>query len=229
MADERHWHKEAEFQWDNRADFWNQRSVEMWDNGSRKNITPFIEEHLQPESSIIDVGCGDGYGSFKLYQSGYHVTGVDISGEMIRLAKKRLHQEDIFFSQGDVIDLPIQDNGIDSVMAINVIEWTESPVDVLKEFDRVLTTNGILFAGILGPTAGPRMNSYSRLRGERTICNTMMPWEFQQLALEIGFDYADGFGVFKNGVSEHHYRDLPLDLQQALSFMWVFMLRKVGK
>ncbi|HLR60947.1 MAG TPA: SAM-dependent methyltransferase, partial [Lentibacillus sp.] len=36
------WHQEAELQWDNRAEFWSERSMEMWDSGSRKDIVPFI-------------------------------------------------------------------------------------------------------------------------------------------------------------------------------------------
>ncbi|SFB04839.1 Methyltransferase domain-containing protein [Lentibacillus halodurans] len=228
MSQSFNWHKEAEVQWDNRAEFWNERSKEMWDRGSRKQIVPFIEKHLEKGSSIVDVGCGDGYGSYKLHKSGYNVTGVDISGEMIKLAKKRLYQEDIAFLQGDITSLPMCDASQDSMMAINVIEWTASPVDVLKELGRVLKKDGLLFAGILGPTAGPRMNSYPRLHGEKAICNTMMPWEFQQLASELHFEYMDGLGVFKKEVNGKHYEHLPLDLQQALTFMWVFLLRKAG-
>ncbi|HLS07448.1 class I SAM-dependent methyltransferase [Lentibacillus sp.] len=229
MQDAFDWHQEAQSQWDNRAEFWSARSMDMWDNGSRKAIVPFIQSHLNKGSSILDVGCGDGYGSYKLHQSGFHVTGVDISGEMIRRASEKPGQAVISFLQGDIINLPIDDNSQDSIMAINVIEWTESPEKALKELGRVLKKGGLLFTGILGPTAGPRMNSYPRLHEEKAICHTIMPWEFQQLASENNFMYADGFGVYKQDVKERHYKDLPLDLQQALTFMWVFMLRKAGE
>ncbi len=114
-------------------------------------------------------------------------------------------------------------------MAINVLEWTESPNDALQEFSRVLKNDGVLFAGILGPTAGPRKNSYPRLHGQPSICNTMMPWEFRQLASEYGFTYDDGFGVYKENVAADHLKGLPEELKQALTFMWVFMLRRAGK
>ncbi|WP_164670923.1 class I SAM-dependent methyltransferase [Virgibacillus doumboii] len=229
MADSFNWHKEAESQWVHRAAFWNERSKNMWDSGSRKDIIPFIEKHIEKGSSILDIGCGDGYGSYKLYKSGYNVTGMDISQEMIMRAKKRVHNDEINFLQGDVGNLPFADNSMDGIMAINVLEWTEFPAQVLTELYRVLKIDGTLCIGLLGPTAGPRANSYPRLRGEKAICNTMMPWEFQQLAGESNFQYVDGFGVYKDGVTESHYKNLDFDLKQALSFMWIFMMRKAGE
>lgn len=229
MAESFNWRKEAEAQWDNRAAFWNERSKNMWDNGSRKDIVPFIEKHLEKGSKMLDIGCGDGYGSYKLHQLGYDVTGMDLSNEMISRAKQRLHKEEIKFMQGDVGELPFAANSSDGIMAINVLEWTEFPENALVELHRVLKKDGLLCIGVLGPTAGPRTNSYPRLKGEEAICNTMMPWEFQKLASENNLQYVDGFGVYKEGVKEQHYKNLPLDLKQALTFLWVFMLRKVGE
>ncbi|MFD2044324.1 class I SAM-dependent methyltransferase [Ornithinibacillus salinisoli] len=218
------WHQVAKEQWDGRAEFWSERSTTMWDQGSRKEIVPFFEKHITKGSDILDVGCGDGYGSYKLQQSGYHVTGVDISSEMIAKATEKL--ADIPFLQGDVNDLPFDSGRYDGVLAINVLEWTEVPANSLQELRRVLKKDGYLCIGILGPTAGPRTNGYRRLYGESTISNSMMPWEFSKLAMEMNFTYIDGIGVYKQGVQEHHYNGLSLELQQALTFMWVFMFQK---
>ncbi|MBP1968617.1 ubiquinone/menaquinone biosynthesis C-methylase UbiE [Virgibacillus natechei] len=223
------WKKEAEIQWDNRAHFWNEHSVHMWDNGSRKDIIPFVKDYFKKGSKILDIGCGDGYGSYKLHKAGYDVVGMDISSEMIALAKERTKHEAIPFSQGDVNELPFEDNSFDGVMAINVLEWTESPVEALLELKRVVKKDGLLFVGILGPTAGPRMNSYPRLLGEKAIANTMMPWELQKLSADHNLEYVDGIGVYKEGVEARHHQYLSLELKQALTFMWVFMLRKVGE
>lgn len=223
------WQRAAEKEWDGRARFWNTRSKSMWENGSRKRIIPFIKEHIEMEKKILDVGCGDGYGSYKLDEAGYEVIAVDISSEMIALAKENRKQQDISFVQADVITLPFADGHFDAVLSINVLEWTENPLVALKELQRVLTTNGKLCIGILGPTAGPRSNSYSRLYGDQVVCNTMMPWEFLRLSEENGWKHIASFGVYKEGVETKHYDTLPLELQQALSFMWIFMLQKEEK
>jgi hypothetical protein len=80
----------------------------------------------------------------------------------------------------------------------------------------------------LGPTAQPRKNSFQRLYGEKVICNTIMPWELEQLANENGWKTVDGFGVYKKGVKEQHTKSLSKELKQALSFMWFFYCKKKG-
>lgn len=223
------WNKEAELQWDGRAQFWNERSVNMWDNGSRKDIIPFVEKHMEKGSKVYDIGCGDGYGSFKLHKSGYDVVGMDLSNEMITRAKERISGDEITFVQGDVMELPFEKNSCDGIMSINVLEWTEVPAHALEQLGRVLKKDGLLCVGILGPTAGPRTHSYPRIYGDKAIANTMMPWEFQKLAQENNFTYVDGFGVYKDGVKAQNHEGLPIELKQALTFLWVFMLRKEGE
>jgi ubiquinone/menaquinone biosynthesis C-methylase UbiE len=220
------WHKEAERQWDERAEFWHQSSEEMWERGSRKTVIPFIASYIPKGSNIVDLGCGDGYGAWKLAKAGYEVTGVDLSVEMIEKAKARGENEQLRFVQGDLTKLPFADETFAGAMAINSLEWTERPLEALEEAKRVLKRGGYFCAGILGPTAAPRVNSYPRLYGKPVICNTMMPWEFEQLAKENGWEIIDGQGVYKRGVSENLIGSLPTELKQALTFMWIFMMQK---
>ncbi|WP_110112280.1 class I SAM-dependent methyltransferase [Bacillus sp. CGMCC 1.16541] len=220
------WHEEAEKQWNERADFWNQNSKEMWLNGSRKSIIPFLSHYMKQGSYLVDVGCGDGVGAFLLSQSGYEVVGVDLSKEMIEHAKKHHQESNLTFQQGDILTLPFEDEQVDGVMAINSLEWTAVPAEALKEVTRIVKRGGYACVGILGPTAGPRANSYRRLYGEDVICNTMMPWEFEKLALEHGWAVIDGHGVYKKGITESQVKSFSVELKQSLTFMWVFLLKK---
>lgn len=220
------WHKEVQKQWDDRADFWNESSQDMWENGSRKTILPFMKNYIKAGDKVADIGCGDGYASYQLWRIGYEVVGLDISESMIEKAKARSEEECMSFVQGDIANLPFSNDSFDAVLAINSLEWTEVPAHSLEELRRVVKKGGYLCIGILGPTAGPRNNSYPRLYGGETICNTVMPWEFRQLAEESGLEVVDGHGVYKKEVQERHYQGLTEKLQQALTFLWVFMLRK---
>ncbi|MEN2768753.1 class I SAM-dependent methyltransferase [Ornithinibacillus xuwenensis] len=221
------WSKEAKNQWDNRAMFWSERSKNMWDHGSRKDIIPFFNDFVETGNRVLDVGCGDGYGTYKLNELGYKAVGADLSVEMITKAKERLF--DIPFFQADIGNLPFQSNSFDAILCINVLEWTEIPALALKELRRVLKPGGFLCTGILGPTAGPRNNGYRRVYGEKTISNSMMPWEFDKLAKEMDFVALNGFGVYKEGVKAEHYQQLPITLKQALTFMWVSIYQKLGE
>lgn len=219
------WHKAVEERWDSNVSFWNERSRNMWEQGSRSSIVPFVEKYVEKGEKIADIGCGDGYGSYKLNQAGFHVVGVDISPKMIEKAQE-VEGEGLQFWVGDLSSLPFDDDHLAGVVAINSIEWTERPQQALRELMRVIKPGGYLCLGLLGPTAGPRQNSYRRLYQEEVICNTMMPWEFEQLAKDMGWDVIDGHGVYKEEAKGFPVDSLPTQLKQALTFMWVFMLRK---
>ncbi|MED3823215.1 methyltransferase domain-containing protein [Priestia flexa] len=220
------WHQEAHSQWNQKVSFWNQKSENMWENGSRKGVIPLVQQHVKKDGTVIDIGCGDGYGTRLLAQAGYKALGVDLSTEMVEKAKE-LHEHVATFKAADVMDLPFDDDLADAVVVINVLEWTEQPLVALNEIKRVVKSGGHACVGILGPTAQPRTNSYRRLYGENVICNTMMPWEFQQLAFENGWEIIDGEGVYKKGVNQETLVPLSSELKQSLSFLWLFILKKM--
>jgi len=222
------WHKESHLQWNSMSDRWQQNSEEMWERGSRKTILPLFTKHVDATGgAILDAGCGDGYGTWKLALLGFKVTGVDLSGEMIKKASSRTKEGlALQFMQADVIQLPFEDEKFAGILTINCLEWIEDPLQGLLELKRVLIPGGVACIGILGPTAAPRQHSFQRLYGRNVICNGMMPWEFARLAEENGFQIIDQEGVYKRGVSDRTVGALSLELRQALSFMWLFVLRK---
>ncbi len=217
------WNKEAKREWDDRANDWHEKSVYMWENGSRKDIIPFFKKYV-PIGLVADVGCGDGYGSHLLHKHGYQVIGMDISEKMISFANK--HQQDgLCFVKGDLVKPPFQQNQFIGMMAINVLEWVEDPLHVLHEVKKIVRPDGYACIGILGPTAQPRSSSHARLEGENVICNTMMPWEFEKLATDHGWLKVDEHYVYKRGVTQSHVKGLSSELKQALSFLTLFMLQ----
>lgn len=222
-----YWVEAAEKEWNERASSWHAKSKEMWETGSRKDIVAFFQEHVSPWSKVCDLGCGDGYGSYKLAGAGYSVTGIDVSEEMIAKASILAKEDLLQFYKGDIAKLSFPTDHFDGIMAINSLEWTESPLKVLQEMKRITVTGGKACVGILGPTAGPRENSYRRLYGESVVCNTMMPWEFERLAEENGWRKTAELGVFKRDTEGLEKGALSKEIVQALTFMTVFMLENV--
>ena len=66
---------------------------ELYRNKDYKKEITFINEvinkysELRPKN-ILDVGCGTGTHAYHLSKLGFSVTGVDLSSEMIKKAKK---------------------------------------------------------------------------------------------------------------------------------------------
>jgi ubiquinone/menaquinone biosynthesis C-methylase UbiE len=223
--EKREWHETAQARWNHNAGNWHSKSVNMWTEGSRKDIVPFMVRNIPKGSRVADLGCGDGFGSYLLNQEGFEVTGMDISEKMVQFAKKD-EKEGLRFIQGDLSSPPFEKNQFDAVMMINSLEWTEDPFQALKQVSAIVKQNGRVCIGILGPTAHPRENSFPRLFGEDVICNTLMPWELEKLALEIGMIKEDETWVYKKGVPEKLANNLSHELKQALTFMTLFMFRK---
>lgn len=221
-ANER-WNEGVKQAWDENASNWSAHSQTMWETGSRKTIMPFCEKYFPEQGEVLDIGCGNGYSTSLLQEKKFRPVGIDVSKEMIRFAQQAYPA--LSFRQGDIQQLPYTKASFDGVLMINVIEWTPSPKEVLHELNRIMKRGGLLCAGILGPTAGPRKVSFNRLLGETSIMNTMMPWEFITLAEQSGFKVVDQQIVPKNW--ENNIRgELPVLAQQALSFMTVIMLKK---
>lgn len=49
----------------------------------------FVERHFTPVGRVIDLGCGTGRVAIPLAKLGHHVTAVDLSAEMLRVAGKK--------------------------------------------------------------------------------------------------------------------------------------------
>ncbi|WP_406686875.1 class I SAM-dependent methyltransferase [Rossellomorea vietnamensis] len=219
------WHTSAKTRWEDNADHWHSKSVEMWTTGSRKAVIPFFHEYAGKARTVADLGCGDGYGSYLLYEKGYWVTGMDFSRNMIELAKEQ-ERDNLSFVQGDLNSLPFDGGQFDAVMAINSVEWTENPLHTLNEIERIVRKDGFICIGLLGPTAHPRENAYPRLQGKEVICNTMMPWELEKLAQDKGWKKVGEDYIYKKGVKPTHTDNLSNELKQALTFTTLFMFQK---
>ncbi|MCD7033442.1 methyltransferase domain-containing protein [Metabacillus sp. GX 13764] len=226
MEKEKEWTKLAASLWNERASYWHSSSQNMWEEGSRKKAVAFFEKFVPKQGEVLDIGCGDGYGSWKLYKAGYKVKGIDLSEEMISLAKKHEVPERLTFMEGDMLHLPFEEERAEGIMAINCIEWVPDPLKAVKGMHRVLKKEGYLCAAVLGPSAEPRKASYGRLYHKPAVCNTMMPWEFKQLAEENGFKLKAYEPVYKRGVNSEMADALPEVLRQSLSFLCLFMLQK---
>ncbi len=69
-------------------------------------IHRLIQEYSPGAKSILNLGCGTGHHDCLLAQAGYEVIGIDLSDEMIDLAKENIKKHKFehvpFFLQGDI-------------------------------------------------------------------------------------------------------------------------------
>lgn len=125
---------------------------------------------------VADLGCGPGHVTALLHSLGLTASGVDLSAEMIAIARKA-HPE-LRFEEGSMTALPLDDGELGGILARYSIIHTppERLPEVFAEFHRVLAPGGHLLLafqvprrslparGGLRPQGGARLPLVSRPR-----------------------------------------------------------------
>ncbi|MFZ2071227.1 MAG: class I SAM-dependent methyltransferase [Halobacteriota archaeon] len=111
-----------------------------------KEFADELKKFIEPNSVVLDVGCGIGRVEKFLVQYCKEIHGIDVSGRMIKLGKKRLKEiNNVFFHKTNGIDLSIfPDNKFDFVFSIIVLQHIakEDAYIYISEIFRVLKPNG---------------------------------------------------------------------------------------
>ena len=103
------------------------------------NVIDLID--ASENSTILDLGCGNGALSKTLYDKGYIVKGIDASKELLDIA--RHNYPDIEFIQADATNFSLQ-KPVDVVFSNAVFHWInkEKQPDMLKCVYNALKENG---------------------------------------------------------------------------------------
>jgi ubiquinone/menaquinone biosynthesis C-methylase UbiE len=94
---------------------------------------------------ILDLGAGTGRLAFLLHQKGASVVALDVSPNMLRIAKSKAvgkQKNEIEFVLGDAYNLPFIPEAFDAVVSLRVFAHLPNKVKVLNEIYRVLKIHG---------------------------------------------------------------------------------------
>lgn len=102
-------------------------------------------------SNVLDVGCGTGNYSIKLAKKGYNVTGVDISNDMLDIARIKADKQrlNINFVNGDLNCLEFPDNSFSAVCSMTAFEFIKNPHNAFQELFRVVKPGGFILIGTI--------------------------------------------------------------------------------
>ncbi len=99
---------------------------------------------LAPGKDVLDIACGEGYGSALLSRAARRVVGVDIDAETVQHAKRKYGSAQVHFLRGDCRAIPLADASVDLVVSFETLEHIEQQADFLDEVRRVLRPGGRL-------------------------------------------------------------------------------------
>ena len=92
---------------------------------------------------VLDIACGEGYGSSLLSQTAASVVGVDISAETVAYASEAYRRDNLRFLVGSCAAIPLADASADVVVSFETLEHHGQHEEMFREFKRVLAPGGL--------------------------------------------------------------------------------------
>ncbi len=105
---------------------------------------------IQPTDTVLEVGFGAGRGIRLAVEKASDglVMGIDLSETMVRVATRRnveaVRAGRVALLQGNITDLPFEDQRFDKIMTIHTLYFWSEPAQALSELYRVLKPGGRL-------------------------------------------------------------------------------------
>ncbi|MGE5097046.1 MAG: class I SAM-dependent methyltransferase [Betaproteobacteria bacterium] len=139
---------------------------------------------------VLDIACGEGYGSALLARNAAHVTGVDVSREAIEHARQAYRDlANVEFREGSCTRIPLPDGSMELVVSFETLEHIAGQEAFLDEVARVLSPGGVLLLSC------PNKLEYSDKRGFTNEFHVKELYREELEALVRGrFPHCDWYG-----------------------------------
>lgn len=95
------------------------------------------------DAVMLDIGCGEGYGTAVLSQRAAHLVTGDVSEETVRHARDRYRKDNVSFIVFDAQRLPFRDAAFDVTSSLQVIEHFSDTQAHLADVAQVTKRGGL--------------------------------------------------------------------------------------
>ncbi len=132
--------------------FWNKISTK-YDTIVYEKYKPVYDEtialakkHLDKSDCVLDFACGTGSVTLELSGSVQQILGIDISDQMIAIAKNKAieqHVENVEFRDIGIFHPSLQAGSFDVIMAFNILQFIKDENALLNRIKQLLSEKGI--------------------------------------------------------------------------------------
>ncbi|MFZ4707718.1 MAG: class I SAM-dependent methyltransferase [Bacteroidales bacterium] len=151
-----------------------------------------LTSHLKPTDKVLEIGCGTGYFTKEIVKTGASVTAIDISPELINIAKQEIKETNASFMLDNAYELSFDDCSFDSVVGSSVLHHLD--IDkAIREMYRVLKPGGYIFftePNMMNPQIALQKNipALKRKLGDSPDETAFFRWSLKNLMQTTGFN-----------------------------------------
>jgi len=124
------------------GEIWNWEGVagrRRWERRTRMLTT-----HINSKMQVLEIGCGTGYFTSELQKTNAQISAIDISPDLLEIAKKRINHKNVIFMLENGYEQSFPSECFDTIVGSSVLHHLD--VDrALKEFYRVLKKTGSIY------------------------------------------------------------------------------------
>jgi SAM-dependent methyltransferase len=103
----------------------------------------YAKRLIGSETTVLEVGCGEGYGTTLLAQVAAQVTGLDVDAQTIAHAAEKYRRQGLEFKHYDGHRMPFADSCFDVVVSFQVVEHVHDDSWFAAEAARVTKPGGV--------------------------------------------------------------------------------------
>lgn len=152
----------------------------------------YARGYLAATDRVLDLGCGEGYGTHFLSSHVRTITGVDVDEKVVAHAKQKYEQGgNCTYSVYDGLKIPFEAEQFDAVISFQVIEHAADEQAFVHEAARLLKPGGKFI--LTTPNKATRLLPYEKPFNEFHL-REYYPHELREL-LQQAFNEVSVFGV----------------------------------
>lgn len=182
--------KHGEFIAKNGEEIWNWSSPAgrlRW----QRRVDMFTDFLGNENKKVLEIGCGTGFFTSQLVLTNNQITAIDISSNLLELAKKRTNYPNVVFKKEDAHKTSFDSNSFDFIVGSSALHHLETGT-ALKEFFRLLKPGGkIMFTepNMLNPQIAIQKNIpiIKKLVGDSPDETAFIRWSLKKMLIRYGF------------------------------------------
>jgi 2-polyprenyl-3-methyl-5-hydroxy-6-metoxy-1,4-benzoquinol methylase len=187
-----------------------------------------ISEHLEPSSSVLDLGCATGLMAEEVLAACPEIAymGIDHSDYYLEKARAK-NLTNAEFMKADLNQLSVSEKRWDHVLLTNIIHEVDQPAVLISQCAGLLAAGGQIHLTLQNPASVHRLTALDlgliptldtiSVRGERFATKRMMfQAELEGLVAGAGFKVEESSGIFLKPFPNEMLELLEQDMLSAL-------------